>query len=92
SPAGGYTQGDVTELARVLTGWSVAQRAEPFGTVFRPAAHEPGPKQVMGRVFEDGEGAAEAALRFLAAQPAAHRHLAVKLARHFVADDPPPAA
>jgi uncharacterized protein (DUF1800 family) len=92
SPAGGYTQGDVTEFAKVLTGWSVAQRAEPFGTVFRPQAHEPGPKYVMGRTWQEGRDEAEAVLRFLAAQPATHRHLAVKLVRHFVADDPPPAA
>ena len=92
SPSGGYTQGDVTEFARLLTGWSVAQRAEPFGTIFRRHAHDPGAKRVLGRPFEEGPEAAEAALRFLAAQPATHRHLAVKLARHFVADDPPPAA
>jgi len=92
SPAGGYTQGDVTEFARILTGWSVAQRAEPFGFVFRPQTHEPGAKRLLGRSFEEGEAGGEAALRFLAAQPATHRHLAVKLARHFVADDPPPAA
>lgn len=92
SPAGGYTQGDVTEFARILTGWSVAQRAEPFGFVFRPQAHEPGAKRLLGRSVEEGEAGGEAALRFLADQPATHRHLAVKLARHFVADDPPPAA
>jgi uncharacterized protein (DUF1800 family) len=92
SPAGGYTQGDVTQLARVLTGWSVEQRRPPLGFVFRAATHEPGGKAVLGRLFEEGEAAGEAALRFLAVQPATHRHLAVKLARHFVADDPPPAA
>jgi uncharacterized protein (DUF1800 family) len=92
SPAGGYTQGDVTEFARILTGWSVEQRNEPFGFLFRPQAHEPGEKSLMGRRFEQGEAAGEQALRFLAAQPATHRHLAVKLVRHFVADDPPPAA
>ncbi len=92
SPAGGYTQGDVTEFAKVLTGWSVAERAEPFNTVFRPQAHEPGQKHILGRTWDAGQESAEQVLRFLAQQPATHRHLAVKLARHFVADDPPPGA
>ncbi|HEV7263649.1 MAG TPA: DUF1800 domain-containing protein [Falsiroseomonas sp.] len=92
SPAGGYTQGDVQQLARILTGWMVAMEREPFGFIWRQAAHEPGPKSLLGRRFADGPDSQEAALRFLANHPATHRHLAVKLARHFVADDPPPAA
>ncbi len=92
SPAGGYSQADVQEFARILTGWSVARAQEPFGYLFRPNAHEPGPKRLLGREFGAGEEAGEAALRFLAAHPATARHLATRLVRHFVADQPPPEA
>lgn len=92
SPAGGYTQGDVQELAKILTGWSVALDAEPFDFVFRPHTHEPGDKTLLGRGFDAGQGSQGAALRFLGTRPATYRHLAVKLARHFVADNPPPSA
>ncbi|MBX6742762.1 MAG: DUF1800 domain-containing protein [Acetobacteraceae bacterium] len=92
SPAGGYTQQDVQAFARILTGWSVAQLREPFGYIFRPNAHEPGPKHLLGREFGAGEAAGEAALRFLATHPATARHLATRLVRHFVADQPPPEA
>jgi uncharacterized protein (DUF1800 family) len=91
SPAGGYAQADVTQLARVLTGWS-AGNPGPAPFVFRVPMHEPGDKQVMGRTFTEGEAAGEEAIRWLATRPATWRHLATKLARHFVADDPPPAA
>ncbi|MBW8269488.1 DUF1800 domain-containing protein [Caldovatus aquaticus] len=90
--AGGYAQADVTALARILTGWSVEGRREPLGFVFRAAAHEPGEKVLLGRRFAEGEEGGIAALRWLAEHPATHRHLATKLVRHFVADDPPPAA
>lgn len=92
SPAGGYTQGDVQEFAKILTGWGVALTNEPFGFVWRPQVHEPGEKTLLGRRFPAGPESQEAALRFLAAHPATYRHLAVKLARHFVADQPPPEA
>jgi uncharacterized protein (DUF1800 family) len=92
SPAGGYTQGDVQELARILTGWSVVLRAEPFGFQFRPQTHEPGPKQLLGQEFGPGEAGGEAALRFLGTHPATFRHLAFRLVQHFVADAPPPEA
>ncbi|GGG40783.1 hypothetical protein GCM10010964_30500 [Caldovatus sediminis] len=92
SPAAGYTQTDVTEFARILTGWSVEGQREPFGFVFRAATHEPGEKILMGRRYPEGEEGGIAALRWLAQQPATHRHLATKLARHFVADEPPAAA
>jgi uncharacterized protein (DUF1800 family) len=92
SPAGGYTQGDVQELAKVLTGWRVQTERPPFDFQWQPAAHEPGPKFLLGRRFEEGAGSQEAALRFLASQPATWRFLAAKLARHFVADAPPPEA
>ncbi|WP_431283723.1 DUF1800 domain-containing protein [Humitalea sp. 24SJ18S-53] len=92
SPAGGYSQADVTAFAMLLTGLSVETTRDPLGYLFRPSNHQPGIKQVMGRDFGDGEAAIEEALRWLANHPATHRHLATKLARHFVADDPPPAA
>jgi uncharacterized protein (DUF1800 family) len=91
SPAGGYTQGDVQELAKILTGWSVGLDREPFGFAWRPTTHEPGEKHLLGRSFPEGPESQEAALRFLATRPATWRFLAVKLTRHFVADDPPPA-
>lgn len=96
----GYTQQDVTEFARALTGWSVAGArqnprmapAQPGTFVFRTAMHEPGTRTVMGRSYsEPGEQQALAILHDLAASPATARHIAGKLARHFVADNPPPA-
>ncbi|HEY3849308.1 MAG TPA: DUF1800 domain-containing protein [Acetobacteraceae bacterium] len=92
SPAAGYTQADVTSFAKVLTGWSVDLRSDPPGFRFRPMAHEPGSQTVMGRRFPPGEEGGVAALQFLANHPATHRFLATKVARHFVADDPPPDA
>ncbi|MGG5885955.1 DUF1800 domain-containing protein [Falsiroseomonas sp. HC035] len=92
SPAGGYTQGDVQELAKILTGWNIQTSREPFGFMFRPSMHEPGDKFLLGRRIPAGEEGGHAALRLLAEHPATYRHLAVKLARHFVADDPPPEA
>ena len=103
---GGYTQDDVLELARALTGWStpapIDQRLgaarlqrEPLGqhgAVFRGVAHEPGGRRVLGKRYpEGGAEQAEAILRDLARHPATARHLAGKFARHFVADEPPPA-
>lgn len=92
SPAAGYGQEDVTALARLLTGMGVEAARDPLGFTFRPAAHQPGPHRLLGRDFPEGEAGIALALRFLAEHPATHRHLATKLARHFVADDPPPAA
>jgi uncharacterized protein (DUF1800 family) len=92
SPAAGYTQTDVTNFAKVLTGWSIDLQAEPPGFRFRPFTHEPGSQVVMGRSFPPGEEGGVAALQFLAGHPATHRFLATKLVRHFVADDPPEAA
>jgi uncharacterized protein (DUF1800 family) len=88
---GGYSQKDVTELARVLTGWTLQEPREGGGYIFRPARHEPGDKTVLGRVFhEDGEREGEAALTMLAAQPATASFICTKLAQRFVADTPPP--
>ena len=92
SPAAGYTQTDVTSFAKVLTGWSIDLRSDPPGFRFRPFTHEPGTQVVMGHRFAPGEEGGVAVLQFLANHPATHRFLATKLARHFVADDPPPDA
>lgn len=92
SPAAGYGQADVTAFAHLLTGLVVERNRDPRGTVFRAALHQPGEKTVMGRRFPPGEASIDAALDWLAGHPATHRHLAFKLARHFIADDPPPEA
>jgi uncharacterized protein (DUF1800 family) len=87
---GGYTQTDVTELARLLTGWTLVR--EGNGRVeFNPAWHEPGPKTVLGRPYAEGPEAVEALFDDLARHPATARFIATKLARHFVADEPPAA-
>lgn len=99
----GYTQADVIELAKALTGWAIsgfgrgrgdaAAEGRPAGSfVFVNRMHEPGARTLLGQRFpQKGERQAEAMLRWLAMRPETARHLATKLARHFVADDPPPA-
>jgi len=92
---GGYSQDDVTSLAKLITGWSVGRGVEfnePDGFMFRPFAHEPGPKRLLSQDFPEGEEGGVAALRFLAGHPSTMTFLATKLVRHFVADDPPPQA
>jgi len=108
---GGYTQDDVIEFSKSLTGWSVggtgpadriggaarrfARNRDPEAPgefTFRSAVHEPGAKTILGRRFsEGGADEAESVLDFLAGQPQTARFIARKLARHFVADDPPAA-
>ena len=97
---GGYTQADVTEFARALTGWTVpgigrAQRfgeAQPNGAVFVELAHEPGARRLLGRSYAAGAAdQARSILRDLATHPATARHIATKLALHFAGDTPPPA-
>ncbi len=90
---GGYTEEDVRELSRVLTGWGV-RRANRIGrgtARFNPDAHDDGEKVVMGQVFPAGQGEADITqvLDFLAAHPATAQFIATKLVRRFVADDPP---
>ncbi len=92
SLAAGYTQADVTNMARLLTGWSVSPARPPVGFFFRPFAHEPGSQVVMGKNFPPGEEGGIAALRYLSTYPTTWTALAEKLVRHFVADDPPPRA
>ncbi len=89
---GGYTQDDVEGLARILTGWSIAGPREPAtgNFRFRPFAHEPGAKTLLGKRYaEGGPNEGIAALTDLAAHPATARHVARKLAVHFIADAPP---
>jgi uncharacterized protein (DUF1800 family) len=93
----GYTQADVTSFAKILTGWSVKRprQAGADGKLFRfiDVNHEPGPQTLLGVGYSQaGVDQGEAALRALARHPATADHIATKLARHFVADDPPPAA
>jgi uncharacterized protein (DUF1800 family) len=95
---GGYTQGDVTSFAQVITGWSVGggrgrfAGGEPGRFLFRPALHEPGAKLVLGRRYADeGFGQGVAVLNDLARHPSTAHFIATKLTRHFVADEPPAA-
>lgn len=93
-PRGGYTQADVTAFAAVLTGWRIANAAGGEASAALPfdaAWHEPGRKTVLGRSYPEGPDALRRVLGDLARHPATARFLATKLARHFVADDPPPA-
>jgi len=100
----GYTQADVTEFARALTGWTVsgigrgpgARMAGTDGTpgdfVFAERLHEPGERTIVGKRYPDGgEKQAQAVLDTLATSPATAEHIATKLARHFAGDTPPPA-
>lgn len=93
---GGYSQADVTAFARVITGWTVyrdRKRPGPLGTfLFNEGAHQPGDQTVMGLTYaDDGFDQGKSVLRDLARHPATARHLAIKLARHFVSDQPPKA-
>lgn len=92
---GGYGQADVEALAAILTGWTVGTDRDGPAGAFRFVAklHEPGPKTLLGKTYKEAgvvEGAM--ALDALAEHPATAKFVATKLARHFIADDPPPAA
>ena len=91
-----YTQADVTNFANVITGWTVIgfrqdpARAGEF--VFNPNMHQPAAQTVVGKSYSDrGVEQGRAVLATLAHHPATAKHIATKLARHFVADEPPPA-
>ena len=91
---GGYTQTDVTTLARIITGWSFAGREGRLGTpgtfIFNVNAHEPGPQTLLGKVYEDtGVTQGEQALADIARHPSTAKFVTQKFARHFIADDPP---
>jgi uncharacterized protein (DUF1800 family) len=94
----GYTQADVTEFARALTGWSVdglgggAQQGDPNAFAFRAARHEPGVRTILGKKYaQQGEAQGRAALLDFTAAPVTATHIATKLARHVAGDSPPPA-
>src|SRR6202158_4158859 len=93
---GGYSQDDVTSLARIITGWSFAGRQGQLGTpgsfVFNANAHQPGAQRLLGKTYENnGVAQGESALADIARHPSTAKFIAHKFARHFVADDPPPA-
>jgi uncharacterized protein (DUF1800 family) len=88
---GGYTQKDVTELAKVLTGWSIEQPQMGGSFRFNERAHEPGAKYVLGhKIGEHGEKEGEEMLEILARHPATAKFISRKLAMRFVSDNPPP--
>jgi uncharacterized protein (DUF1800 family) len=104
---GGYTQQDVMEVARCLTGWTVlAKKNDGFSgdllspfknrgeTVFRPEAHDDGPKRVLGQEIPAGLGAGDLdrVVKIVAAHPSTARYLATKLCTRFISDIPPDAA
>ena len=93
---GGYSQDDVTSLANIITGWTYAGRQGQLGApgtfVFNANAHQPGAQRVIGKIYEaNGVAQGEAVLADIARHPSTAKFIAGKFARHFVADDPPPA-
>jgi uncharacterized protein (DUF1800 family) len=88
---GGYTQQDVINVARALTGWSIDNARGGGRFIFRPAIHDAGPKTVLGVPLLEGRGIedGEQVLTILARHPSTARFIATKLARRFVADTPP---
>ena len=87
---GGYTQADVTETARLLTGWTV--RPETQGKAeFMAALHQPGSKTILGKSYPEGPAALDQLLTDLSRHPSCAKFLANKLVRHFVTDEPPAA-
>jgi uncharacterized protein (DUF1800 family) len=103
---GGYSQADVQALAAIITGWTFERAnlrdfvSDRVGTktgeqlfTFDPDAHEPGAKTLLSRSYaQNGVDQGEAALRDLAHHQSTAHFIALKLARHYIADDPPPAA
>ncbi len=89
---GGYTQADVIELAKGITGWSVASpvRDEKPGFIFREQGHEPGKRNLLGKKYsEQGIKQGVTMLQDLASHPSTIAHVCYKLAHHFVSDNPP---
>ena len=92
----GYNQDDVVSLAKAITGWTIyatADNPDHGGEfLYHPRLHEPGPETVLGKAYRDtGVEQGRAVLADLARNPATARHVATKLARHFIADEPSPA-
>lgn len=89
---GGYTQKDVTELAKILTGWTIQQPRRGGGFNFNQRVHEPGTKYLLGEKFkEDGEKEGAKAIEMLAKHPSTAKFISRKLAMRFVSDTPPDA-
>ncbi len=89
---GGYTQKDVTEVAKVFTGWTIREPRQGGGFFFDERKHEPGTKFVLGhKIKEDGESEGREVLHLLARNPATAKFVCTKLATRFVSDNPPPA-
>ncbi len=95
---GGYTQQDVLELAKVLTGWTISGLAGGagggrLGFMFDPMRHEPGTRTVLGKAYgDDSVEQGERAIRDFCRHPATATFVATKLVTHFVADQPPDGA
>ncbi len=89
---GGYTQQDVTELAKILTGWTIKQPRQGGGFEFNERMHEPGDKTFLGeRIKNGGQKEGEKVLEILAHHPSTAKFISTKLAMRFVSDEPPPA-
>ena len=91
---GGYSQRDVTEVAKVFTGWTIDKPNDGGGFKYDPRMHEPGPKFVLGHRIKpkgDGEDEGRELLHMLATSPQTAHFISLKLAERFVSDDPPPA-
>ena len=90
---GGYSQADVIDAARILTGWTMKQPQKGGGFQFVPAMHDAGEKTVLGHHFVGGHGQEEGEqlLDIVASHPATAHYIALKLARRFVSDVPPTA-
>ncbi len=90
---GGYSQQDVVQVARALTGWTIARGLQGGDFLFRPEMHDAGAKMILGVAFPANRGQVEgeAVLDMLARHPSTARFIATKLARRFVSDTPPAA-
>ena len=89
---GGYSQRDVTEVAKVFTGWTIEKLADGAAFRYDPRMHEPGPKFVLGhRIKAKGEDEGREVIHMLATSPQTAHFISLKLAQRFVSDDPPPA-
>jgi uncharacterized protein (DUF1800 family) len=90
---GGYTQKDVQEVARAFTGWTIANPRQGGAFRFEPRMHDDGDKVVLGHRIRSGGGKkdGEEVLALLAKHPSTARFISTKVARRFVADDPPAA-
>jgi uncharacterized protein (DUF1800 family) len=88
---GGYSQRDVTEVAKVFTGWTIDKPFDGMSFRYDPYMHEPGPKFVLGhRIKPKGEDEGREVLHMLATSPQTAHFISLKLAQRFVSDDPPP--